>query len=191
MSTILFFDTETTGIVNFKLPSDHPSQPNLVQLAAELHDAEKNIRGSINLIIKPEGWEIPVEASNVHGITTEHAHKYGVRLFDALAMFESLVGVADLVVAHNINFDKTVIRAANARKNVVSSLGAKPDYCTMQAATNIVKIPGKYGFKWPQLAEAHRYFTGEDFDGAHDALVDVKACARVFYYLPRAEKLAG
>lgn len=190
MSTILFFDTETTGVVNFKLPADHPSQPDLVQLAAELHDENKQIRASMNVIIKPEGWEIPEGASNIHGITTEYAHKYGVPLVEALEIFERLVGLSDLVVAHNINFDMTVLRAANSRKSVESTLHATPSFCTMQMATNICKIPGKYGFKWPKLEEAHRHFTGEDFDGAHDALVDVKACSRVFYHLPRQEKLA-
>lgn len=35
MSLVYFFDTETTGLPQFKLPSNDPSQPHLVDLAAE------------------------------------------------------------------------------------------------------------------------------------------------------------
>ena len=38
-------------------------------------------------------------------------------------------------------------------------------------------------FKAPKLAEACRYFFGEDLVGAHDALVDVRACARLYFHL--------
>jgi len=50
----------------------------------------------------------------------------------------------------------------------------------MKAATDIVGIPGRYGYKWPTLQEAYRHFTGTELAGAHDALTDVRAC-RVIY----------
>nr|WP_299241463.1 hypothetical protein [uncultured Halomonas sp.] len=38
MTPILFFDTETTGLPDWKVPSDSEHQPHLVQLAAVLAD---------------------------------------------------------------------------------------------------------------------------------------------------------
>jgi len=55
----------------------------------------------------------------------------------------------------------------------------------MQAATNFCEIPGRYGFKWPSLQELYGKLFDESFDGAHQALVDVRACARCFFELKR------
>jgi DNA polymerase III epsilon subunit-like protein len=38
-------------------------------------------------------------------------------------------------------------------------------------------------FKWPKLTEAYRHCYDRDFDGAHDALADVRATADVFRWL--------
>jgi len=34
-------------------------------------------------------------------------------------------------------------------------------FCTMEAATPVVAIPGRYGhrYKWPSLEEAYQHFT--------------------------------
>jgi inhibitor of KinA sporulation pathway (predicted exonuclease) len=48
--------------------------------------------------------------------------------------------------------------------------------------TNILKIPSPYyqeKFKFPKLSELHQWLFGEDFEGAHDALNDVKATSRI------------
>ena len=57
--------------------------------------------------------------------------------------------------------------------------------CTMLASMNIVKaIPKRNGqWKWPKLEECMNHFFNETIEGAHDALVDVRATARVYYHL--------
>lgn len=45
--------------------------------------------------------------------------------------------------------------------------------------------------KAPKLAECVKHFFGEDLAGAHDALVDVRACARVFFRLRDLQKKAA
>ena len=52
--------------------------------------------------------------------------------------------------------------------------------CTKESSTDVLKLPGKYGYKWPTLAEAYRHYTGEEIEGAHDALVDTEACLAVY-----------
>lgn len=74
---LLFFDVETCGFVNSKLSYDHPAQPPLVQLGAILVDADNGAEwATLELIVRPDGYEIPTAASAVHGITTKLAsHK--------------------------------------------------------------------------------------------------------------------
>ncbi|MFO0687376.1 MAG: hypothetical protein U0900_01565 [Myxococcota bacterium] len=72
-------------------------------------------------------------------------------------------------------------------KTALFRLGNKPYrldgrqlVCTKEASTGRAEAPGKYGYKWPTLAEAYRHFTGLELEGAHDALVDTEACLQVF-----------
>ena len=95
------------------------------------------------------------------------------------------MAASDYLIAHNINFDKNVISAEFIRYQV------KPrskliKLCTMQESTDYCKIKNKWGgYKWPSLIELHNHLFGEDFDGAHDALADVKACAKSFFELKK------
>jgi DNA polymerase III epsilon subunit-like protein len=57
--------------------------------------------------------------------------------------------------------------------------------CTMFSSTAHCAIQGSRGNKWPKLEELHQKLFGEGFEGAHDALVDVQACARCFFELKR------
>lgn len=60
MKTILFYDTETTGLPNWKTPSGHYAVPHIVQIGALLVDVEtKEVLKELDVIVKPEGWEIP------------------------------------------------------------------------------------------------------------------------------------
>ena len=56
----------------------------------------------------------------------------------------------------------------------------------MKTATPICKIrkkDGKVGNKWPKLEEAIEFFYGEKLEGAHSAIVDIKATRRLFHTL--------
>lgn len=180
----LFFDTETTGLFNRNFPLAH--QPHIVQLAALLADECGVERAAINLLITPEGWTIPKEAADVHGITTEMATAYGVPIRSAMHIFAKLVKQARIVIAHNIDFDRTLIGYEAERLSVPFPVFAgKEMFCTMQATTDICQLPGKFGknYKWPKLAEAYRHLFGEELKDAHDAMVDLRACKRVYLHL--------
>lgn len=182
--SILFFDTETTGIVDFHSPPTSRTQPHLVQLGAVLANMSgEELAEPLNLIIRPDGWTIPREASNVHGITTEIASRKGMELQAALKQFDDLVMRAQLLVAHNYDFDALVMQASYARSGMVPPFEDKRSYCTMKQATNVCRLPGRRGYKWPTLTEAHIHLLGEDFAEAHNALADVRACKKVFFAL--------
>lgn len=178
-----YYDTETTG---FPRTDGAPlaEQPYIVQLAAILVDDALGELACLNTIIQPTDWEVSSGAANVHGITTEKARLFGIPIASALSVFSQLLRRADQAIAHNDAFDIKLITYELNRLNKPNILLEKPRFCTMNATTDICKLPGRYGkYKWPKLQEAYKHFFGEDFDSAHDALADVRACARVHRHL--------
>ena len=118
MTVTLAFDTETTGLVRKDLRLDSPDQPYLVQLGmVQLNENLETIQ-QVSMIIQPDGYEIPKQASDVHGITTEKAEKFGVPLRTALSAFNQLCLKSDILVGHNISFDLNVMRSQLLRNNL-------------------------------------------------------------------------
>ncbi len=190
----LIFDTETTGLADFKRPNDWKRQPALVQLGAVLAN-EAEVLSKISLIVNP-GTIIPVQAADVHGITSAKAQAFGVPPVVAIGLFNNLLRLADRVVGHNIDFDLIVMHAAYARLGRPISLLDKnhlPHICTMKSATPAINLPPtakmkRAGFnkpKPPKLEEAIKFFFDEKLEGAHDALIDVFATLRVLRELER------
>lgn len=189
---LLFFDTETTGKGNFRAPASHPSQPHIVQLAAILFEDGGTERGTLSVLIKPDGWIIPDEAAAIHGITTEMALAGGIPIMSALAVFSNFLHLTDRIVAHNIDFDTLIVSADLARltspgaRKCEERLKVTPMYCTMKNTMQICQLPGQYGdYKWPKLTEAHKHLFGADIEGAHDAMADVRACARIYFEITK------
>lgn len=192
---ILAIDTETTGLPDWGKPSDAAHQPHLVQLAMILLDNDLIERASVSLIIKPNGWVIPTEVAKIHGIDTATAAALGVPEKVATDLYVSMVyGTGATVVAHSAAFDLRLMRIAMLRAGYTKEWKeARPvqSFCTMNAATPIVNLPPTAkmlaaGFNKPKsasLSECVQHFFGEKLDGAHDALVDVRACLRVYRHL--------
>lgn len=188
----LAFDTETTGLPLFSDPSDDPRQPHLVQLAALLIQPNGDVVDSISTIVKPGlGARMEPEAFKAHGISLERARAEGAEAKDVADKFFALVEQADMLIGHNVSFDVRIMRIHAARW-----LGAKwdnplPAFCTMKRSSQIVNLPptenmrraGRFYPKPPKLEECIQHFFGEKLDGAHDALVDVRASIRVFLHL--------
>lgn len=196
---ILFFDTETTGLPDWRSPSTEPHQPHLVQLAHILCEDDGTEVESANVIIRPDGWVIPDDVAAIHGITTDIAMEKGIPMADAMEAFISGRRRADMRVAHNVSFDDRIMRIAMLRHGLereeIEALEAAQKFCTVNATTLLVNLPPTEkmvaaGFnkpKPPKLAECIRHFFGEDLDGAHDAMADVAACRRVYLHLKSLE----
>jgi DNA polymerase III epsilon subunit-like protein len=185
----IVFDTETTGKADFKLPPEHPSQPRMVQLGAILFNEELETVGELNCIIKPVGFTISDEVAAIHGITQAKAERYGVSEHGVLLLFREWLLTAKRLVAHNIAFDGIVMGRAMAVHELKVDKMPEP-YCTMKASMNICRLPGGFGgqLKWPKLEEAHQCLFGVGFEGAHDAMADVRACARVYEKLIHGDR---
>ena len=78
----LIFDTETTGLPrNYNAPiSDLDNWPRMVQIAWQLHDDSGALLHHDSIIIKPEGYTIPFNAVQIHGISNERANEEGLDL---------------------------------------------------------------------------------------------------------------
>ena len=180
---ILFFDTETTGLVNFKAPSSDPSQPRLVQIGMIVCEDSGEEVFQFGAIIKPDGFEIPAKASEVHGITNLKAKLSGIGLGIVLPIFSYWMGRCELQVCHNFKFDKAVMESELVRVGF-GYLNALY-FCTMQEMTGVCKLRQATSnrFKWPKLQEAYKFIFGRNFDKAHDALADVRACKELYFWL--------
>ena len=188
----LFFDTETTGIPrNYKAAvSDLGNWPRLVQLAWLLIDDEGHEIASAEYIARPVGFTIPGDAARIHGITTEIAAERGVDIGTILDAVVPDIGKASVLVAHNMAFDEKILGAELLRARRPNLLEARQRQCTMLGSTDYCRLPGNYGYKWPTLQELHTRLFNEPFEGAHRALVDVRACARCYFELRRLKIMA-
>lgn len=187
MNLGLFYDTETTGLPDWTAPSESEHQPHLVQLAAILVNLDNwQAIQHMDVIIKPEGWEIPKEVSEIHGITTEHALAVGVEEDLALHMLLSMWKGRAMRVSYNRTFDQRIIRIATKRYccDETSEEWANKDTheCAMIAAKNHLKLlpKNRYGFRQPKLSEAYQLLTGNELQNAHTAMADTMACFDVY-----------
>ena len=186
---ILIFDTESTGLpIDEKDPFHYPEYwPRLVQLAWMLFDDETVLEEK-SFIIRPEGYTIPGSAIEIHGITNERAKEEGKPLPDVLALFSETLTKTEVIVGHNVGFDRSVVTAEFARAKQNAPILGLPYHCTMKTSTEVCKIPSKsrgQKFKWPTLTELHAHLFTEPFEDAHNALADVRACARCYFELKK------
>ena len=189
----MFYDTETTGLPDFKSPSIAKHQPHLVQIAGILVDLDTKERlEEFEVIVKPFDWHISEEVSRVHGITHERASDEGIPEADAVEKLFSLWEKSVVRIAHNESFDAKLLRIAACRykeQEFADKWKAGNAECTADLSTDIVQIPPtarmlKYGFnkfKRPNLAEAYEFFMKKGFENAHTALADTVACMEVYF----------
>jgi DNA polymerase III epsilon subunit-like protein len=191
----LFFDTETTGIPrNHNAPaSDIENWPRLVQIAWALTDGSGNELRSQTFIIRPDGFDIPADATRIHGITTETARRVGIEIKHALTAFADDISTTKVLIAHNVQFDGGIVGSEFYRAGRKDDpLTGKSLCCTMRSSTNFCRLPGgPRGYKWPTLEQLYRILFSASFGSAHNAVADVRACAKCFFELKRRGIIAG
>ena len=181
----VFFDTETTGLPkDYKAPSSAINNwPRMIQLSWITVDDKGDIINENDHIIYPDGFAIPVAVSQVNHITTEIAQKTGDPIRTVLAAFISDVEQAEVIVGHNISFDKHVVGAELIRLGNNDTIASKRSICTMQSTVDFCRIPGHYGFKYPKLQELYYKLFNQKFEDAHNALSDIRATLKCFVEL--------
>ena len=186
----LIFDTETTGLPKrWNAPiTDSDNWPRCIQIAWQLHDTLGNLVDSQDYLVQPDGFNIPYDAEQIHGISTELAAQKGISLTEVLEKFNLALSKAKFVVGQNVGFDVNIMGAEFHRMQVDNPLQELPvlDTCTEETAL-LCKLPGGRGgkFKLPTLTELHEYLFKEPFNEAHNATADVEATTRCFLELVR------
>lgn len=171
--TFLFTDTETTGFKkNGPLVQD--GQARICQIAAILTDATGHRLAELNVIIKPDGWEVGAGAAKVNGLSNELCEKYGMNAVPAFKLFRKLASLATYTVAHNKNFDRDMlfIEEAHAQPSL-EGLGGGDWLCTMEPNAGLVG--GK------SLKNCVRHYLNREPSNAHDAMGDTIDCMEIFF----------
>lgn len=176
---VLSFHSATTGMINYKTPSEDPSQPHMVRLSAVLFNTStQEVEQNLDVIVKPDGWESEPGALAIHGITHEAALANGIPEEVALEMFLGLWKSADLRIAHSIAFDNRIIRIALKRymPDLISDAVWKDKtqyYCTMHNAKGAGLPPNKLG-------DVYKHYTGRALSGVSDTMRDAKAALEIY-----------
>lgn len=180
MKNVLSFKTETNGLPLWRARSNDEGQPHIVRLAAVLCDGKtQEVIEQMDVIIRPEGWDIPKETIDVHGITVEKANEQGISESAAIEMFLSLVRSAGVVVSSNKQFNNRIIRIALKRHAEEFHQEAWNDnkenhFCAMKLAKNDLDN------KQLNLADALLHYTGDQLV-SNDSLLNADSSARVFF----------
>ena len=149
---ILVFDTETSGL--------DPQWNVILQLSYQIVDSNSwATQKTVNHYFAwPENKaRVTQEAIAVNGLTEEFLNSK--QLSNRKVAFEEFVADKDscnLLVAHNLEFDKNFIIASCREEGVkYANSGWSKSYDTMKRTTNYCRIPKDWGsgYKWPKLTE--------------------------------------
>ncbi len=190
----LIFDTETTGLPKrWNAPlTDSENWPRCIQIAWQIHDAKGEVIAHEDYLIHPDGFTIPFDSEQVHGISTALAEDQGIPLEEVLEKFHLALDQVEYVVGHNVSFDRNIMGAEYLRAGLADVLEGKAvvDTCTEETAT-LCQLPGGRGgkFKLPTLSELYHFLFQESFEEAHNATADVEATSRAFLELLRQDQL--
>jgi DNA polymerase-3 subunit alpha len=191
---LVVFDTETTGLPKTKDPANRgPNNwPHLVSIAWTVMQDDEIVKQVYRVII-PDGWDIPIESTKIHGITPEFAKREGVPLSDAMSEF--LSETADCWIAHNVEFDKNVIMNAMLWDLKLPFNGLTKTFCTMSASRGICKIPflTGTGFKSPKLSELYNFILKKEPTSAslHNSLYDTQLLVEIIKHSTALRVMIG
>lgn len=178
MKNVLSFKTETSGLPLWREPSSHEGQPHIVRLAAVLCDGKtQEVIDKMDVVIRPDGWVIPQETIDSHGITNERAIEEGISESAAIEMFIALVRKSDVVISSNKTFNKRIIRIALSRHAEEFHQEAWKDnenhFCVMKMAKD------DSGDKKLTLNSALYHYTGDQILG-DDSLFNAQSAAKIY-----------
>ncbi len=177
---LLIFDTETSGL--------DPQWNVILQLSYQIVDSDS--WATLKTVNHYFSWpknkaRVSHGAIDVNGLTEEFLA--GKQLSDRKTALEEFVedkDSCDLLVAHNLEFDKKFIIASCREEGVkFANSGWTQSYDTMKRMTSYCQIPKDWGsgYKWPKLTELADCL-GIDYSqiALHDSSGDVELTKQCF-----------
>ncbi|HYI34096.1 MAG TPA: 3'-5' exonuclease [Glaciibacter sp.] len=169
------FDLETTGI--------DVESSRIVTATVAVLDASGHVVERTDWLLDP-GIEIPEGATNVHGITTEHALTYGRSAADGVAeivaAIRALLARGLPLVAYNAPYDLTLLNRESMRHGIPPLIAPSPVVDPLV----IDKGVDRYR-KGKRTLEVTSAFYGVTLDDAHDSGADAIAAGRVAQAIAR------
>ena len=212
-SKVLVFDVETTGLLPRQDRTSSIVQlsnyPYITQASFVMYDlSQQKIVQTYDSYIKlPDHVVISDETTQITGITKDICQKQGCDITVFLENMYKAYSEADVLVAHNFEFDEKMImielernrkyiletnpeclglfnRASEELRNIERCCTMKKgtDICNIMIESNIAGRPPRK--KWPRLAELYtKLFDEPAPDGLHNSLVDVTATLKCYLKL--------
>lgn len=166
---ILVFDTETTGLPT-KLKAIG-EQPYITEFAGIKFEPGKKRQQKLEFLCKPP-TPIPDNIVKITGI--DDAMVAGEQPFKTrLAELREFFTGVDVLMAHNVDFDVTMLATELTRAN---SQFKFPWPITHICTAEFSRMYGGGGRL--KMSELHEHLFGEAFEGAHRAMVDTAALTR-------------
>ncbi|MDJ0322737.1 exonuclease domain-containing protein [Cryobacterium sp. PH31-AA6] len=174
--TLAVFDLETTGI--------DVETSRIVSATVAIIDREGAVLERVDWLLDP-GIEIPAQATNVHGITTEDAVANGRGAAEGVAEIVATIrehlGRGLPLVAYNAPYDLTLLNRESLRHGVLPLVAPSPVVDPLV----IDKAIDRYR-KGKRTLEVTSAFYGVTLDDAHDSAADAIAAGRVAQAIVRA-----
>lgn len=174
--TLICFDTETTGV-------DVENDRIVTAFIGRMNRDGEWVE-SRSWLINP-GIDIPEEASNVHGVTTEHARANGVEPTEALQeignTLNDWVSETSPLVIYNAPYDLTVLDR-ELKRNYGDGLSVDI-YATVVDPLVIDKATDKFRKGSRRLVDVAAHYGVPVEDNAHDAGADCLMAGRIAWKL--------
>lgn len=194
---VLVFDTETTGLPEKGASIyDKSKWPYIIQLSYILYDLSNNSALIKNNYIKTnKSVIISQDSFNIHNISREILDERGINIVPALTEFNECLKRCDVIVGHNISFDKRLIFVECFRHNIKQYFTqfinnkqiVKPEFCTMKNTTQFCKLErltkaNQVYYKNPKLSELYSLLFPEEPlpTDLHNSLIDVALTLRCY-----------
>ena len=200
---IICFDTETTGLIPRPKPMIFAKDkwPYILQLSYIVYDTDSKNYIFENDYIKLEDYSVITEESyNIHKIDKIFLQQNGKNINEVLIKFNTYLKDSQIVLGHNLQFDKDMIIIECYRNKVFhyfnNNMLKIKEYCTMKQGINICKIEktnsaGEIYYKWPKLKELYLELFKKEPDESllHNAFYDVYYTLKCYFKIEYDEIL--